>query len=164
MSITIANADSNTLTIVMPALTKENYALIDAKIFESGREAIFQDIQAATPEYEKSVRLGRYPKPAANAGFGAVNNSVKLETVLVNTDADGNVLGTYTVPVTIAWTAPGKTGLVPTADPTGDTMRLLGEAFSVVARLVAGSLDEGALELWQFGVLGQVLPFDDTIA
>jgi hypothetical protein len=151
-TIAVLNPDTATAAITMPRITHGNYAVIDTRADKVNvREAFIQDVAAPDPTHAKTIRLGRYQKPDANDGIGSCNSSVKLETFVAYTDAEG-IVKHYPATVVVALTVPGLTGIVESGDPQ-DTIRLIGECTSVFAHAESGDLQDDVLSSWQYGLL-----------
>lgn len=151
MTVQIINPSIMTHDVVDMPRNSGTYVAVDTSVLSnSGREALLQDVGVSVADVAKVVRVGWYPKASANGGFGETNVSFKMESVVRYTDAEGIEVD-RPIRGVIAWTVPGKTGVVVSPEAT---YAFLCELFSMIAHVDAsGAIQFDTLTSLQYGVL-----------
>jgi len=142
----------------LKAVDKTDFVLVDTQIVANdGREAIYQKV-AGDEEHPLTVRIGWYPSPKGNSGFGLTNISIKISTFLKSAETDGTVNWIYPVTATLATQAPGLSGL-----PAEASMRTLVEnLFSWMIPVQTGVLTSLALDQLKFGVVNGMIALTNS--
>lgn len=157
MTTSILNLDDCVAVDIaaMAAPGKENFVAVPVPSQGDAREVIFQKV-TGNEKYPMTVRVGFYPKPAANDGIGQTNISVKISTFVESDDDDEAWVHPGTV--TIASSMPGRSGVPNEAD----YMALLGNALTWLVPVVNGILTSGALARLKFGVVSDLNELTDS--
>lgn len=155
MTIEIKNYTQAVATISSYLAERSNFALVDTQIKGEGREALYQ-YTAGEPETPKTLRVGWYPNPKANDGYGQVNLSVKITTSAVVTI--GEQTKVLPVTATLALSVPGNN-----VAPDTDIMQGLAQELSSWLTPVTAGV--GQPDIWNelsHGIVNDLLDHTDT--
>jgi hypothetical protein len=137
---------------------KANFAVVDTKSDpEKGtREAVYQKL-TGSEDSPMTVRVGHYVSKNSNDGVGQTNVSIKITTFVEKTDED-DVIWTLPGTATLALSMPGRSG-IPRVDQVKELINHLMIWFIPV---VAGVMDDAALDELKFGVVGNLAAHADS--
>lgn len=146
--ITVKNLDTTgPITVGHYPAPKADYVCVDTSEKGNGREAVYQ-FTGGSEETPASVRVGWYPNPKFDNGFGQTNISIKFSTY-AEKEVDSTIVWSKPLSVTLAASFPGIAGF----PDEGDLIAAIHHCMSWLIPNTAGVPQETALAELKFGVV-----------